>query len=626
MSRLERLAKDNNYTDFEAEYLRTYRTATAADASASFNAHRLVSKTNNSNSNFNGLSGLATSSIKEENLSGGLGDTFKFVKLLGSNIKTMLSDPIEGFKNIATTLVNEAESFATTYNERSVKLYESVNEKIGMSGDLARDFRDEIMNANPYAETLGISFEDLNQSVTDLVNNSGKFKILDTQTINNMSFASKFVEGGIKGFTELASLAEKYSIGVNDTANYVTSLMKNSIDLGLNYKKVIGDVKNSLDKISQYGFKNGIDGLGKMSQKAIEYRMNLDSVFSIADKVWDPEGALELTANIQMLGGAVGDLNDPLKLMYMATNDVEGLQESLLGAAKGLATYNEEQGVFEIKGANLRRAKEMAKSLNIEYKDLYNSAISSQERISANNELLSSGLQMDDDDREFLTNMSRMEGGKMVISIPENLQEKFKGIEKGQLDLSSMTSEQLNTLKEYRDQIKEMSPEEIQKSQVNLLTQLNRNVSAIKSRLINEVGKTGSKLIQDEALKLLGTTSDKFKKDVTEKSAELSDTIHTLGKSTRSTIDDIGKKGNEIIRSFYKQILGINGNNNVTTQNKNDFKKQEEYKSKMHGNNVDQINLNYKFTADSAILDPIKRGIEQHYNMNKNSYLYIPKQ
>ena len=89
----------------------------------------------------------------------------------------------------------------------------------------------------------------------------------------------------------------------------------------------------------------------------------------------------------------------------------------------------------------------MAKSLGVDYKDLYNSAVSAQERLSATNELMSSGLQMDDKDREFLTNMARMEGGKMVISVPESLQQNFKGLEKGQIDLSSMNQEQLETLK-----------------------------------------------------------------------------------------------------------------------------------------------------------------------------------
>ena len=93
--------------------------------------------------------------------------------------------------------------------------------------------------------------------------------------------------------------------------------------------------------------------MSKMVQRSMEFRMNMQSVFGLAEKVWNPDSALETVANLQMIGGAYQDLNDPIKLMYMATNDVEGLQDAIIGAAKSLVTYNREQGRFQVTGANL---------------------------------------------------------------------------------------------------------------------------------------------------------------------------------------------------------------------------------------------------------------------------------
>ena len=118
-----------------------------------------------------------------------------------------------------------------------------------------------------------------------------------------------------------------------------------------------------------------------MVRRSTEIRMSLSETFKVADKVFSPEGALELSAELGVLGAAFGDFNDPLKLMYMATNNVEGLQDALIGAAGGLATYNNEQKKFEVTGANLRRAKEMAAQLGMTTGDLNKTAIAAQERM-----------------------------------------------------------------------------------------------------------------------------------------------------------------------------------------------------------------------------------------------------
>ena len=64
-------------------------------------------------------------------------------------------------------------------------------------------------------------------------------------------------------------------------------------------------------------------------------------VTKLADKAFSPEGAMELTAQLSAVGGAFGAMNDPLKLMYMTTNDMNGLQDALAGTVKGLATFNQ---------------------------------------------------------------------------------------------------------------------------------------------------------------------------------------------------------------------------------------------------------------------------------------------
>ena len=58
----------------------------------------------------------------------------------------------------------------------------------------------------------------------------------------------------------------------------------------------------------------------------------------------DPSEAINLAAEFQMLGGAVGALADPFQLMNMAQNDLDGLQESIVNAASAAVSFNDRNG------------------------------------------------------------------------------------------------------------------------------------------------------------------------------------------------------------------------------------------------------------------------------------------
>jgi len=241
--------------------------------------------------------------------------------------------------------------------------------------------------------------------------------------------------------------------------------------------------------LNEYGFENGVEGLSRMVQKSIEFRLNMSSVSSLAEKVWSPEGALELVSNMQVLGGAIGDLNDPLKMMYMATNDMEGLQDAIIGASKSLVTYNNEQGRFEVTGANLRRAKEMAKELGMNMKELTTTAVASMERTQAASDLMSQGLTMKKEDREFLTNLSQMKDGKMVIEVPKSLQEQFEGTE---IALENMSQKQADKLLLEKKHFESLSMNEIARSQVGFIENISRDVSFVAATMRIQTGKMGN--------------------------------------------------------------------------------------------------------------------------------------
>ena len=79
-------------------------------------------------------------------------------------------------------------------------------------------------------------------------------------------------------------------------------------------EKFMGNMYSAnLKLVNTYGFEKGVEGLARMvargqaSRYGNEYRH-----FSLADKFFDPEGAIDFAARMQVIGGAVGDLARPI--------------------------------------------------------------------------------------------------------------------------------------------------------------------------------------------------------------------------------------------------------------------------------------------------------------------------
>jgi hypothetical protein len=368
-------------------------------------------------------------------------------------------------------------------------LHTQINEGMGMTGKLSEAFRDSLIDTLPQAAMLGYDIQNISDAITSISEKTGKFNLIATNTLEQGFDTARAFGMTLPQLTDAFGEFEKIGYGAADSILKINQAGMQSASLGLNSKKTTQDLKTNIEKLNEFGFKNGVEGLNKMVQKSAEFRMNMAETFKVAEKVMNPESAIELTANMQMLGGAIGDLNDPLKLMYMATNNVEGLQDALQGAASTLATYNTEQQRFEITGANLRRAQEMAKTLGVDYKEFTKGAIAAQERMLANDTLLSKGFNMDDKDREFLTNLSSMKDGEMQIVIPKSLQESLgKDLGANELKLSELSSAQVDILKTYQKDLETKTPAEMAQDMFSETAKI-RNATEATARAFTTYGK-----------------------------------------------------------------------------------------------------------------------------------------
>ena len=265
----------------------------------------------------------------------------------------------------------------------------------------------------------------------------------------------------------------------------------------------------------------------------------------------------------------------------MATNNVEGLQDALIEAAGSLATYNSEQGRFEISGVNLRRAREMAKTLGIDYKELTRTAIASQERLAASTALMGKGLNLKPEDQEFLTNLSRMDGGKMIIDVPESLQKKL-GITEQSKAIEDLSQVQIDALLQNREQFQKMSVEDIARDQLDNVENIRRDVAALvqmqlrnMTRIVRDGpnGTGGFDNITKLALdKVTDFTKETFKNnpDLVKSGITGAQTlVENLLKGDNllgSAVEYLGEEGIKLKNTMMEQVKKYFGGESTTTQ------------------------------------------------------------
>jgi hypothetical protein len=94
------------------------------------------------------------------------------------------------------------------------------------------------------------------------------------------------------------------------------------------------------------------------------------STSAFADKLWNVEGAVETSAQLNVMGGAWAQLGDTFHLMYMARNDMKGLTEEIAAAASESISFNNTSKEFEMTAEGMHKLKIIAEKTNLAYDDL----------------------------------------------------------------------------------------------------------------------------------------------------------------------------------------------------------------------------------------------------------------
>ena len=263
-----------------------------------------------------------------------------------ANLKSSFQDTLNTVSNFDTKLISSARN-------------------LGQSAGYAKSVENELGKAAVNVVRMGGSLEGVIKTFGDINTAIGKTTYLSQKFYENVEAIEKY---GVKGETisSFAKFFDKVGGGMDAATEKQIQLVNTAKAYGLNVGAFLGSVAGKLDMVNRYGFPKGVSDLSSMVVKSQLLGDTLSVAQKFADEIMDsPEKAYEYAAQLQTLGGSFSQLGDGAQLLYMAQNDLKGLNDQVINATRGIATFNKETGQFEI-SANERLRLKGLKNLGID--------------------------------------------------------------------------------------------------------------------------------------------------------------------------------------------------------------------------------------------------------------------
>lgn len=349
----------------------------------------------------------------------------------------------------------------------------NINRSFGESRERFLEFSTAISDSVSDFVRLGGRASDVSDTIAKIGEGARRNVVASQESLQEIFATSRFLgqnveylveQFGVIG-VELSNIGE----GVEESVGYVQSL-------GLNAVSVMGDVLNKVDMMNRFNFQDGVVGFTKMAAQASMLRFDMQSTANFADKVLNPEGAIQMAAAFQRLGVATGDLVDPFILMDKSINDPQGLQDSLIEMTKQFTYFDEKTGNFRINPGGVRLMKELADTAGISFEQFSKTALAAADLDRRLGEI-SFDIQGSEEDKMLVANMAKMgEGGRYEVQFRD---------ETGRLqteNLDRLTQSQFELIRQQAAERPE-TMEDIARKQLATDELIARDIAALPMRL-----------------------------------------------------------------------------------------------------------------------------------------------
>ena len=465
-----------------------------------------------------------------------------------------INDYFNELKNEAKSLI-DINTYAKMYGDIEYAATQ-LNKAFTQNRERIVEMKVAISDTLPAITRLGGSFEDVQNTISEIAAASNRNVIANVESAEKLYAVSKVIERSVEditeNFAEIGITFDKIGKNVEESISYVQSI-------GGNAAVVMRKVLQNTEQINRYQFEGGVLGLTKMAAQASMLRFDMSNTFSLAEKVLNPESAVEVASAFQRLGVSVGNLVDPFQLMNQSINDPSGLQESLINVGKQFTYFDEKAKAFKINPQGVLTLKQIEEQTGVSSKELMKAGLAAAE-LDARLSSISPTIKFtNEEDKQYLANIASMnEKGEYTV----NIRDEFGNNETKRL--VDVTQDEMNRLIEAQKK-EPKTIEEIQRNQLTLSEVIMSDVRAIKNSIVggvvtaptlNRVGES----IRETATNITGSLSDivspKFFRDIVDfVPKKISE---ALGGSLTDMTKSVGETVNGMVGSI-KDKFGIEG-------------------------------------------------------------------
>ena len=421
-----------------------------------------------------------------------------------------------------------------------------------------------VTEVGPEIVGLGGKFEDAGKTIAEVAAGSRRNVLASKEDIRELFATGKVIGQDVSklvdGFAKVGIMFSDVSENVVDSISYVNSI-------GVNAKAVMGDVLANTDQLSRFNFEGGVKGLTKMAAQASMLRFDMKETFELADKVLDPDKAIEVASAFQRLGVSAGNLTDPFMLMNQSINDPSGLQDSLINVAKQFTYFDEEAKQFKINPQGILTLREMEAQTGVSAKAMREAALSAADFDKRLGDIKKTGkiAGFSEDDQKLITNLSRMTKDGYEIKVKEGDKDVYR-------KLADVNEQQLKATLEAEKTKQGTTIEDVQRNQLNIQEGMLANLKEINEKILRGITgnntalanisklsagtrKTGTKVAGEFFNKEYVEKVEKFQKDLAEAGKDEAKRKEILGKIEK----EITNTGGSLLAEFKNAAKDVAG-------------------------------------------------------------------
>lgn len=359
-------------------------------------------------------------------------------------------------------------------------LASQLNTQFGQTRERIGEIEGTLRTVEPYFNSLGATANEAAKIISEVSLNSRKNVIASSDSLKELLETSKVLGQSPEEF-----IGPLTDVGIQ--FGQVQENLKGSIDyvrsIGMNTQQIMKDVVNNSEMMNRYNFEGGVMGLTKMAAQSAMLRVNMNATAGLAEKVFDPEGAIEVASAMQRLGISMGTLSDPFALMDASINDPAGLQKSIAEAAATFTKFDEKTKSFKIDPGGIRQLRELAKETGVTYENLTKMGLAAANSGEIMKQLSFAGS-LSEDDKMYVASLAEMsDGGEYTIEVKN--EEGKKETKK----LSELSEAQLKaTIEASKSAPKSM--EQIARAQLSAGEIAANNLAAIRQNMVGGIADT----------------------------------------------------------------------------------------------------------------------------------------